>query len=172
MDVLVAWLDWTRAGDLASIFGLLTALVGFAVTIYNVRASKSAAVRAERAALDARRAIGFFDAITELSAAIATLEEIRRMHRDGVWRPLPDRYNGLKKSLLGIRSAVPDLSSDHRSRLQQAIRDLAALEAAVENMLEEGSPHLPVARWNTVASGHIMELHELLLELQRRAGDG
>ena len=82
MDAVVAWLDHTRAGDLASIAGLVIALVGFAITIWNVLASKKAAQRAEQAALDARRAIGFFDAVTELSAAISVLEEIRRLHRN------------------------------------------------------------------------------------------
>jgi hypothetical protein len=29
MDALVAWIDETRAGDIASILGLLAALIGF-----------------------------------------------------------------------------------------------------------------------------------------------
>lgn len=171
MDALVAWLDLAQAGSIASIAGLLIALVGFAITIWNVLASKRAAERAEQAALDARRAMGFFDAVTELSAAIAALEEIRRVHREGAWHSLPDRYGALKKSLQGVRSAVPDLSPYQKSRLQQAVRDLAALERAVETLLEEGEARLPVARWNAVASSHITELQDMLLELKRRAGE-
>ena len=63
MDVLVAWIEQSRAGDIASVLGLLVALVGFAITIWNVRASKAAAIRAEEAANEARRAIRFFDVV-------------------------------------------------------------------------------------------------------------
>jgi hypothetical protein len=52
------------------------------VTIWNVRASRAAALRAEEAANQARHAIRFFDVVAEISTAIAAMEEIRRLHRD------------------------------------------------------------------------------------------
>jgi hypothetical protein len=170
MDVLVAWLDRTRAGDIASILGLLIALVGFAITIWNVRASRAAALRAEEAANHARRAIRFFDLVTEISAAIAAMEEIRRLHRDGAWRILPDRYSGLRRSLVTIRGSSTDLTADQRTRIQAAITYLANLEKRVEISLERDQPPDLVANWNERVSRHIMELHSLLLELKEKAG--
>ena len=68
-------MDETRVGDIASIFGLLVALIGFAVTIWNVRASRAAALRAEEATNQARSAIRFFDVVAEISNATPAMEK-------------------------------------------------------------------------------------------------
>jgi hypothetical protein len=167
---LVEWLDRTRAGDIASILGVLIAMVGFAVTIRNVRASRAAAQRAEEAANQARKAIRFFDVVAEISTAIAAMEEIRRLHRDAAWPILPDRYNALRKSLITIRGSDRPLSDEQHARIQAAIVYLAELETMVEVSLEQGKPPKDVARWNVLASGHIQELHGSLLELKSRVG--
>ena len=172
MDGVVEWLNRYRVADIASILGLLVALIGFAITIWNVRASKAAALRAEEAANQARRAIRFFDVVAEMSTAIAAMEEIRRLHRDGAWSILPDRYNALRKSLITIRRSTPEMSDDQQSRIQAAIKYLADLERRVEASLEQEQPLERIARWNELASGHIMEMHSLLLELKDRAGVG
>lgn len=170
MDAVIAWLDRSYAGDVASIIGVLIALIGFAVTIRNVRASKAAALRAEEAANQAREAIRFFDVVAEISTAIAAMEEIRRLHRDAAWAILPDRYGALRKSLVTIRASAPDLSDDEQARIQAAISFLADLEASVEHALEQHQPPLAIASWNQLVSGHILELQEVLLKLKSKAG--
>jgi hypothetical protein len=145
-------------------------MVGFAVTIRNVRASRAAALRAEEAANQARRAIRFFDVVAEISTAIAALEEIRRLHRDAAWPILPDRYNALRKSLITIRGSDLQLSEEQQARIQDAVVYLAELETMVEVGLEQKRAPQDVARWNVLASGHILELHSLLLELRSRVG--
>jgi hypothetical protein len=170
MDVLVEWLDQTRAGDLASLAGVLIALVGFAITIWNVRASKAAALRAEGAANKARGAIRLLDAVTDVSAAIKELEEIRRLHRGGAWPVLPDRYHTLRKSLISIRRLSPGLSNEQRTIIQAALRDLAVMENKVEIYLQRGEPPGEAAWWNEQASRHVMKLHGLLLDLKDQAG--
>jgi hypothetical protein len=170
MDALVVWIDRTHAGDVASILGLVVALIGFAVTIWNVRASRAAALRAEEAANQARHAIRFFDVVAELSTAIAAMEEIRRLDRDAAWPILPDRYNALRKSLSGIRRSGIDLSDEQQTLLQAAIKFLVEIERKVDNALEQGQAPDRFARWNEATSAHIMELHGLLMELKQRAG--
>ena len=155
---------------MASILGLLVALVGFAITIWNVKASKAAALRAEEAAKEARSAIRFFDVIAEISTAIAAMEEIRRLHRDAAWPILPDRYNALRKSLISIRRSGVNLSEDQQTLLQAAIKFLADIERNVDRALEQGQPPERFARWNQATSEHIMELHGLLMDLKLRAG--
>jgi hypothetical protein len=170
MDLLVDWLDQTRAGDIASIVGVLIAMVGFAVTIRNVRASKAAAQRAEEAANQARRAIRFFDVVAEISTAIAAMEEIRRLHRDAAWPLLPDRYSALRKSLITIRRSGPSMTRDQQIRIQAAIHYLAYIEREVEVALEQQRPPTQTALWNELASKHVMELHSLLLDMKDQAG--
>jgi len=170
MDALVEWIDETRAGDIASLLGLLVALIGFAVTIWNVRASRAAALRAEEAANQARHAIRFFDVVAEISTAIAAMEEIRRLHRDAAWPILPDRYSMLRKSLISIGRSGVALSDDQQTLLQAAIKFLADIERRVDGALEQGQSPERFARWNQATSEHIMELHGLLMELKQRAG--
>jgi hypothetical protein len=98
--MVTSWLDESRAGDIASLFGILLTVVGFAVTIRNVHVSSRASLRAEQAAVETRRAIRLFDTIAEVAGAVSALEEIKRLHRDGAWPVLPDRYSALKKSLI------------------------------------------------------------------------
>jgi hypothetical protein len=62
------------------------------------------------------------------------------------------------------------MSEDQQARIQAAIVYLAELERMVEVSLEEDKTPSNVARWNALASGHILELHSLLLELKSRAG--
>jgi DNA-binding NarL/FixJ family response regulator len=155
MDVMVAWIEQTGAGDIASIFGLLVALVGFAITIRNVRASRAAAVRAEEAANEARRAIRFFDVVAEISTAIAAMEEIRRLHRDAAWPILLDRYNMLRKSLISIGRSGVALSDDQQTLLQAAIKFLADIERNVDRALEQGQPPERFARGNEATSEHL-----------------
>jgi hypothetical protein len=170
MDEMVGWLEQTRAGDIASIAGLLIAVIGFAITIWNVRASRAASLRAAQAAEQARRAIRFFDVVAEMSAAIAAMEEIRRLHRDAAWSILPDRYNALRKSLITIRGSSPELTGGQQARIQAAIKYLADLERWVEYSLEQEQAPNRIASWNERVSDHIMELHSLLLELKDQAG--
>jgi hypothetical protein len=72
-------------GDFASMFGVLLTVAGFGVTILGVWRSKSAAVQAKNAAEDTRDSIARYDAIADLSAAMAVMEEIKRLQRNEVW---------------------------------------------------------------------------------------
>ena|SRR5271156_2587576 len=69
------WIANNHLGDLASLAGVAISIVGFVVAIWNIRRSKSAAERAEKAANDARQMIRVFEAVSDFSAAIAIMEE-------------------------------------------------------------------------------------------------
>src|SRR3954465_6428111 len=73
MNELRAWAaEW---GDIASVAGFFLAIVGFGITIFGVWRSKSAAEQARPAALAARESIARYDAIAELAATMAIMEE-------------------------------------------------------------------------------------------------
>jgi hypothetical protein len=70
---ILRWIVENHVGDLASLAGVAISVVGFAVTVWNVRRSKSAAERAETAANEARRMIRGYETISDFSAAIALM---------------------------------------------------------------------------------------------------
>jgi hypothetical protein len=108
---MLQWIAENHLGDLASLAGVAISLIGFVVAIWNIRRSKSAAERAEAAAMDAQRMIRVFEAVSDFSAAIALMEEIKRLHRTtGPIQILPDRYAALRKMLIGVRALNPTIT--------------------------------------------------------------
>src|SRR6266849_960441 len=104
---IAEWLTIYHIGDLASIVGVAISVIGFIVTVWNVRRSKSAAERAEAAANEARSLVRGYQTIADFSAAIAIMEEIKRLHRTGQLDMLLDRYAALRKVLIGVRKLSP-----------------------------------------------------------------
>lgn len=168
--LLAGWLTSSEVGSAASVLGVLLSVVGFAITLRNVFVSRRAAERAEGASVETREALRFFDTIQELASTVAALEEIRRLQRERAWPALPERYSALRKSLITIRHGHPDLSEEQQTRVQRAITFLADMERRVERSLDDQKPIEKVAAFNEIASGHVTELHELLLEIRRQSG--
>lgn len=98
----------------------------------------------------------------ELAAATAVMEEIKRLHREGAWRILPDRYAALRKALVSIRMGKPDLPVDHQSVLQGAIQQFREIEKKVERALADNQPPHNVAKFNEIVSLQIDSITEIL----------
>lgn len=166
MDHLINVLLDPKIGNAASVIALLVSLVGFAATIWIAIRSRRAAEAARAAAYDARARVARTDAITEFAGAIATIDEIKRLHREKAWAVLPDRYSALKKSLILVRTADPGLRDEHKARLQGAIQHLSNIERQVESALasDGGSPNVP--KMNRILSGQVEVLTEVLAEIR------
>src|SRR6266404_5546119 len=84
-------------GDLASVAGLVAAT-------WAALKAKAAA----DAAREVKRRISHLDALAEISAAIATVAVIRRLHRDSVWAQAIDQYALVRRHLVRVDSMQPD----------------------------------------------------------------
>jgi hypothetical protein len=150
--------------------GVLISIVGFAVTIISVLASKKAAQRAGDAALEVRDKFLRTDTIMELSGAIAIMEEIKRMHRLDIWSLLPDRYSSVKRLLVTIRSSHAILSPEHRAVLLGAIQHFSDIEKKVERALASKSTPSNVAKLNEIVSLQLDHINEILAALRQEIG--
>ncbi len=103
-DQIKVLIDKYSIGNIASILSLLIGVVGFTFTLRNVWKSMKAAEKAEKAVENVQKEIRKMDTISEFSAAIATMEEIKRHQRESTWNILPERYSSLRKTLNAIRS--------------------------------------------------------------------
>jgi hypothetical protein len=83
-------------GDLASVAGLVAAT-------WAALKAKAAA----EAAQEVKLRIGNLDALAELAAAIAALEEIKRLQRLKNWDVVLDRYAAVRKHLVRVRELSP-----------------------------------------------------------------
>jgi|GEM_PF-586240 hypothetical protein len=169
MDQLTDWAVRNHIGDLASVVGVLKSIVGFAVTIWNVSRSKRAARRAEEAVLEVKRGLNLFNTAVDIAAAMAIMEEIRRLHREGAWPVLPDRYSTLKRHLTTIRKTEISLDDAHRRAILLAIQNLTGMEQEAERAIARDSP-MNVPKLNRLVSKDIDRLHEVLIDVRNRIG--
>lgn len=165
MSDLQSWAnEW---GNLASIVGVLLAIVGFVVTIAGVWRSKRASEQAREAARATRESIAQYDAIADLSAAMAIMDEIKRLQRHAAWSVLPDRYSELRRRLVSIKASHAQVGDGARQTLQATIETFADLERRVERAVAAQIPPVNPAKLNDIVSGQIDEVHAVLLALQR-----
>ena len=156
---ILQWLERTRAGDFASIIGVLISLVGFVITIRAANAAREAA----HAALDR---VQKFESIVDLSAVITILEELKRVHRQENWAILPDRYAATRKQLIALREAASDSKESLNKILQKAIVNLKIAENIVEKHLHNKTKRPNVAEFNSIISDDIDDLITMLSTLK------
>lgn len=158
-------------GDWASIIGLLTAVIGFGVTIFGVFRSKRAAEQARNAVSDVRKDLLHTNTVADFAASVAIMEEIKRLHRQQAWSIMPDRYAEVRKSLITIRTANSDLSILQRSKIQGAIQHFKGIEGLIEEELRTEGNSFEVAKLNKIVSDQIDNIQEILTELKTKIGD-
>ena len=78
---------------LPSNWGNLVTVLGFAITIWTLARTKTAAVAARNAAEATKSQVSRIDTMNECAAAIAVMDEIKRLHRASAWDIVPDRYS-------------------------------------------------------------------------------
>ena len=160
------WMGDNRVGDLASLLGVLISVIGFAVTMHGIRKSKTAAEGATLAAQAARDSLTRFESVVDFTAAISTLEEIKRAHRRRDWQLLPDRYSSIRKTLIVLRTSQVHASDFQRTVIQQALQNLSTVEKAVEAGLQDPDKLKP-ARMNALISNDTDNLMTVLTQLKR-----
>lgn len=165
IDQFIAWSNhW---GNVASIVALVITVVGFVATLIGVYRAKSAAEEAKDAAVATRDTLLYTDTIAELSAAIATMDEIKRLHRAGAWAILPDRYSSLRQKLIRIESSNTSLDDEYRADLRIAVGHLSRFEAKVDSALSTGSIPPNPAKLNQIVSAQMDTIDRVLRTLQR-----
>lgn len=163
-------IDEFHIGDWASIIGLCVTFIGFAITIVDVKKSKNAATLAEAAVKKVREDLRIYQTVDGFSSALVTMDEIKRLHRQKEWALLPDRYNGLRKSLISIRCENPILSEDDQKEIQAAIVQFSALEKLIDKHLSSnGESGVDVPVINSRVSSQIDRIQELLVKLNNKA---
>jgi hypothetical protein len=109
-------------GNIASLLGLIVSLAGFAWTLVAVAKARRVAEDAKTAAEKARAEILKSNSIVDLASAVTAMKEITRLHRQGTWALLPDRYASLREALATIKTMRPTMSDEHKSVFQGRVK--------------------------------------------------
>ena len=146
------------AGDWLSVLGLALTIIGFTATLIGVLRARSAAERAQEAVADVRKDIRHIGMVADFATAIAAMEEMTRLHREGAWQILPERYAALRKSLVSIKSANENIPQHHQAALQSSIQLLRGIQRQVEEALAEDRKPSNVVRLNSIVFEQIDDL--------------
>jgi hypothetical protein len=105
-----------------------------------------------------------YQTVADFAAAIAIMEEIKRLHRTGQLDVLLDRYAALRKVLIGVRKLSPSVDETMENQIQSAITTLATMEDLIEKCRSDGtSPNF--VRLNRLLSRDIDALHSVLVDM-------
>jgi len=155
--------DWLYIADSSGWFGLVglaLTIVGFGVTLRNVIRSQRASEDAREAAQEAVVEVQKLKVVTDLSAALSELDEVRRLQRESNWASLPDRMSRVRKLLIGIRIRHPELSVEDKEAVRTAAIVFSEIELQLERHLRDG-----VAFNAHKMSGHVMNQIDNLSEI-------
>ena len=147
----------------------MASVVGLCFTIWAVWRAKAAAERARDAAEEVRRQISSFDTIADVSAAIAILDEIKRLQRLQAWDIVLDRYSVLRRHLVRIEQSDSAVTDAQKNAVARAMSQFRIMEKKVETARVASAPSSPadLIRFSQIVSAHIDTLERVMMEIRR-----
>ena len=119
-----------------SVLGLVVAVGGFAIAIWQIRRTRTAAESAEVAATVARASIFSVTSLLDLSQASMLIEQLKELYRNEEWRRAVDRCTQLRQILTRVKSRLPE---EKRDKIDDAIHQLFYLERTTNRAIAEGT---------------------------------
>jgi len=157
-------------GDYASIIGLIITLVGFAVTIYNVKKSRSSSEQAKESVNKMQSDLRRIDTVTDLTSAINLADEIKTLQRTNAWELVPEKYSELRKKLISVRESEKALNEDHQKFIQGSITQFSSSEKDIDvHLKNKTSPDS--SKLNFLVSKHADNLQSVLVSLKVEIGN-
>ena len=146
-------------------WGDILGLIGLAITIWQVISAKSAAEQARKAAEEVKVRILTLDTLSEISSAIALLEELKNLQRLQAWELLLDRYGSLRRRLVRIEHMAAEVD---RLQFSNLLKQFRIIEAEVEQARNSGRyEDVDSAKFHKLVSRQIDELESLMIAIKQ-----
>lgn len=167
-EAFLNYVEANKLGDLASLFGLVITLIGFAVTIWKVLKIKKTSEKAQEIVEKIREDVIQINFVSELTKAISEMDEIKRLHRENAWVVLPDRYSSLMKTLISVENSKNDFNSDEKVIFRRAILMVRDLEQKIEKHLDGTKEISEISSLNRSISNELDSLQKVLVKLKMK----
>lgn len=161
-----AWFHWASLGIGAG--GLIASIVGLIFAFLARRAAKSAedaATLAENAAnsarIEAQRALNRNLSSVDIERAVALINRLKELHREGNWGAALWLYQDLRRTLSEIRASMPTDLDQFRNAINEAVPQVTAMEDQVLRSLHEGAEPEDAPRLSEVLNGIQQDLEIL-----------
>ena len=142
-------------------------VAAFAVAVWQIRKTQTAAESAAQAAKEARDVVQRVTSVSDLSQIIGHLDQLKELHRNQEWKRATDRYSSIIRLLTESISRIPSThkSEDNLKAFKRAIMQLRAMTKEVDIATEQGS-ELSGAKFNNVIDDFEQPLLENLVALE------
>lgn len=167
IETFNVFIEQHKLADYASLLGVMISLVGFGVTIVNLKVAKSAAKRAEIAANAAQQSIRLFDTVADASRVVSMLDEAKRLNRAKEWKVLLDRLADIKKVLIAINIENKFLNDAQTKSIQSSITQLTTMENTLEKSIANSAEPEDPVQIAKIISKQIQKIHTVLIELKQ-----
>ena len=139
-----AWFDWTSlvvgiGGLAAGTFGLWFAFLAHRSAQLAERAATSAEEAANSARTEAQRALVRDLSSVDIERAIALINRLKELHRQGNWGAALSLYQDLRRTLSEIRGSLPTDLDQFRDKINDAVPQVTTMEDQVSRAEHESS---------------------------------
>jgi len=143
---------------------------GSGLTIWVALLAKAAAEQARDAVRQVKNRIWNLDTLADVSAAIATLGEIRTLQRLRAWDLVLDRYGILRRQLVRIDQMNAGLTNTQRANLAGALGQFRIIEEKIERARAvQQYDQIDSAKFNGIVAKQIDALEGVMIAI-RQAG--
>jgi hypothetical protein len=157
-------------GFLTKHWGDVASVIGFAFAMYTLLRTKRAAEAAKRAAVEVRERLNRVNTVADFAAVLATIEEIKRLHRVKAWEISLDRYSVVRRLLVSIQESSPSIGDVQRAVLAGAIEQFRTMEQTVERARSRNAQDdLDLARLNKTAARVLDDLNGVMISIRQAA---
>jgi hypothetical protein len=106
--------------------------------------------------------------VADFASILATIEEIKRLHRVRAWEISLDRYSFVRRLMVSVQESSPTVTEEQRAVLAGAIEQFRTMEQAVERVRSRNThEHLDLARLNKIASRVLDDLNRVMISIRQ-----
>ncbi len=132
-------------GSIASVLGVIVSAIGLWWAVQRAGQARDSAKAAEAAVLQSL-------VVTDLERAIALIQRIKLLHRDGKWEASQEHYAPLRRMLTDISERHSSLGPDDSAVLREAITQITVIDIDVNESLRASREPSEISRADRVLS--------------------
>jgi len=140
------WLIDPSRSSIIGVIGLSVSVVGFALTLWQLLATKKAAQAATEAAENARMRINTFSALRECEAAKRHAKLVNNAIKEAAWMEVIELSQPLIESITSLANSNADFDYDVRQSLSSAVSLIEKNCVIIDRLSSDRPNHLLKAK--------------------------
>ncbi|MEO5926895.1 MAG: hypothetical protein ABIR70_23980 [Bryobacteraceae bacterium] len=142
----------------------MASIAGLLLTVWTLFQAKAAASTAR----EVKARMFSLDTLSELSAAITLLGEVKTLQRLAAWDLVLDRYGHVRRHLVRIANLNDQLSPAHLAEVAWALNQFRTMEKKLESSRSAvARDTIDPAKYNEIVSKGIEKLESVMIAIKK-----